>query len=309
MTKVATVVRHNGPLAEAYQQVSEMAVRAGRCSLSDTGQWTNQNVMFTKSLLDMFPLAKTILKGALARDECRGAHFKPEFAMPGVEGTDPAERRREAEAWCDRFEANTRRWLKSTIAVLSPDGEPQLTYEDVNTSLIPPRPRLYGLVGAEVIEEVWNQRQRNRAAAGNSPGGNNASGKVPRATAPPRKGPAIPPARGPRVPAARPVRSANVFRFKAKRLHDESFKRRSCQRRRGFRRHATLLRRACLAARRTGAAKLLATAPRPARTRHERHQRVAADRRQGSHVRWRSRWLRWRTNRTAWRKFAVPARC
>jgi succinate dehydrogenase / fumarate reductase flavoprotein subunit len=176
MTKVATVVRHNGQLAEAYQQVSEMAVRAGRCSLSDTGQWTNQNVMFTKSLLDMFPLAKTILKGALARDECRGAHYKPDFAMPGVEGTDPAERRRGAEAWCDRFEASTRRWLKSTIAVLSPDGEPQLTYEDVNTSLIPPRPRLYGLVGAEMIEEVWNQRQRSRAAGGNSPGGNNASG-------------------------------------------------------------------------------------------------------------------------------------
>jgi succinate dehydrogenase / fumarate reductase flavoprotein subunit len=176
MTKVATVVRHNAQLTEAYQQVSEMAVRAGRCSLSDTGQWTNQNVMFTKSLVEMFPLAKTILKGALARDECRGAHYKPEFSMPGLEGNDPAERRREAELWCDRFEANTRRWLKSTIAVLSPDGEPQLTYEDVNTSLIPPRPRLYGLVGAEVIEEVWNQRQRNRAAGGSSSAGSNASG-------------------------------------------------------------------------------------------------------------------------------------
>jgi succinate dehydrogenase / fumarate reductase flavoprotein subunit len=96
--------------------------------------------------------------------------------MPGVEGTDPAERRRGAEAWCDRFEANTRRWLKSTIAVLSPDGEPQLSYEDVNTSLIPPRPRMYGLVGAEMIEEVWNQRQRSRAASGKSPDGGNASG-------------------------------------------------------------------------------------------------------------------------------------
>ena len=37
------------------------------------------------------------------------------------------------------------------------DGEPKLSYEDVNTSLIPPRPRLYGLVGAELIEEVWNR--------------------------------------------------------------------------------------------------------------------------------------------------------
>ncbi|HTU27286.1 MAG TPA: succinate dehydrogenase flavoprotein subunit [Pirellulales bacterium] len=175
MTKVATVVRHNGQLADAYEKVCDMTVRAGRCSLSDTGQWTNQNVMFTKALLDMFPLAKTILKGALARDECRGAHYKPEFSMPGIEATEPAQRRREAEQWCDRFEANTRRWLKSTIAVLSPEGEPQLSYEDVNTSLIPPRPRLYGLVGAEVIEEVWNGRQRNRVAAATANGDNAAN--------------------------------------------------------------------------------------------------------------------------------------
>jgi len=46
------------------------------------------------------------------------------------------------------------------------DGHPVLTYEDIDTSLIPPRPRLYGLVGGEVIEEVWKERQqaRDRAA-------------------------------------------------------------------------------------------------------------------------------------------------
>ncbi len=112
----------------------------------------------------MFPLAKVIVKGALQRDECRGAHFKPEFAMPGLESTDPAEHRRQAEVWCDRFQANTQRWLKSTIATLT-DGEPVLTYEEVDTSLIPPRPRLYGLVGAEAIEEAWKQRQAGKAAA------------------------------------------------------------------------------------------------------------------------------------------------
>ena len=81
---------------------------------------------------------------------------------------DPAERRREAEVWCDRFEANTRKWLKSTIATLDADGEPQITYEDVDTSLIPPRPRLYGLVGAEVIEEVWNERARREGSRSHS---------------------------------------------------------------------------------------------------------------------------------------------
>ena len=57
-----------------------------------------------------------------------------------------------------------------------PEGEPQLTYEEVNTSLIPPRPRLYGLVGAEVIEEVWNQRQAAKAAAATN-GGQAARGR------------------------------------------------------------------------------------------------------------------------------------
>ncbi|MBX3433791.1 MAG: succinate dehydrogenase flavoprotein subunit [Pirellulales bacterium] len=158
MTKAATVVRRNDQLRDAIRQVDELCERAQHCSLSDTGNWTNQNVLFTKSLLDMFPLAKAILKGALARDECRGAHYKPDFDMPGIKATDPAERKRQAEAWCDDFEARTRKWLKSTIATFDRDGEPTLSYEDVDTSLIPPRPRLYGLVGAEVIEEAWKAR-------------------------------------------------------------------------------------------------------------------------------------------------------
>jgi succinate dehydrogenase / fumarate reductase flavoprotein subunit len=165
MTKAATVVRLNKQLEEAYSKVRDLEHRTRRCSLSDTGNWTNQNVVFTKALRDMFPVAKAILKGALARDECRGAHYKPDFAFPGIEATEPAQQRRLAEQWCDRFEENTGRWLKTTIATLGADGEPELSYEDVDTSLIPPRPRLYGLVGADVIEQAWKERQRARPPA------------------------------------------------------------------------------------------------------------------------------------------------
>jgi succinate dehydrogenase / fumarate reductase flavoprotein subunit len=164
MTRTATVVRRNAELEAAYGEVCELEDRWRRCAVSDTGNWTNQNVVFTKSLGDMFPLAKLVLKGALLRDECRGAHFKPEFAMPGIAATDPAGQRAEAERWCERFEENTDRWLKSTIAECDADGNPQISYQDVDTSLIPPRPRLYGLVGGDVIEEVWKARQA--AAAG-----------------------------------------------------------------------------------------------------------------------------------------------
>jgi succinate dehydrogenase / fumarate reductase flavoprotein subunit len=163
MTKAATVVRNNQQLRDAYVAVLKLEDRMSRCSLSDTGQWTNQNVVFTKTLSDMFPIAKAILQGALARDECRGAHFKPDFTMPGVDAEDPAERQRQAEAWCDSFDAKNRQWLKTTIATYNGangSGDPQLAYEDVDTSLIPPRPRLYGIVGGDVIEQVWRERQR-----------------------------------------------------------------------------------------------------------------------------------------------------
>ena len=165
MTRVATVVRRNDQLAPAYEEVCALEERWRRCSLSDSGHWTNQNVVFTKSLGDMFPVAKLILRGALLRDECRGAHYKPEFEMPGIAATDPAEKRREAERWCDRFEENTRKWLKSTVARHGADGHPKITFEEIDTSLTPPRPRLYGLVGAETIEEVWKERGRQRADA------------------------------------------------------------------------------------------------------------------------------------------------
>ncbi len=166
MTKAATVVRHNDQLRAAIEKVGELSERVERCALSDTGNWTNQNVIFTKALRDMFPIAKAILAGALARDECRGAHFKPEFDMPGIDAADPAEKRRQAEAWCDKFDAKNRKWLKTTIATFDQRGEPTLSYEDVDVSLIPPRPRLYGLVGAEIIEEAWKARQAKHAGNG-----------------------------------------------------------------------------------------------------------------------------------------------
>ncbi|MEM9187373.1 MAG: succinate dehydrogenase flavoprotein subunit [Planctomycetota bacterium] len=165
MTKAATVVRNNDQLRAAIEKVNELSDRADRCSLSDTGAWTNQNVLFTRNLRDMFPIAKALLHGALARDECRGAHYKPDFAMPGITAEDPAEKRRQAEQWCDAFEEKNRKWLKSTIATFDANGEPTLSYEEVDTSLIPPRPRLYGLVGAEIIDQVWKERQAAKDAA------------------------------------------------------------------------------------------------------------------------------------------------
>ena len=81
--------------------------------------WTNQNLSFARATRDMIIFAEMILRGALARNESRGAHYKPAFP--------------------ERDDAN---FLKTTKARWSSDG-PELSYEPVDTSLIKPRPRKY----------------------------------------------------------------------------------------------------------------------------------------------------------------------
>ena len=65
-------------------------------------------------------------------------------------------------------ERELRRAERAVLELLATEGyfEPTLSFESVDTSLIPPRPRLYGLVGAEVIEEVWKERQAKHAGNG-----------------------------------------------------------------------------------------------------------------------------------------------
>ncbi|MEZ6069292.1 MAG: hypothetical protein R3C10_03265 [Pirellulales bacterium] len=97
-----------------------------------------------------------------------GPTTSPPSRCPTSRPKTPPSDCRWPKKWYDRFDANNNKWLKSTIATL--DGEePVLTYEDVDTSLIALWPRLYGLVGAEVIEQVWKRRvnQRTTDTSGN----------------------------------------------------------------------------------------------------------------------------------------------
>src|SRR3954468_14134760 len=122
MTDNCTVVRHNERLEKTVEQCQEWKERYKRVRLSDTGMWTNQNLSFARALKDMIYAAEAILKGALMRNESRGAHFKPAFA--------------------DRDDAN---FLKTTIATYDAASDSAvITYEPVDTSLVPPRARTYG---------------------------------------------------------------------------------------------------------------------------------------------------------------------
>jgi len=119
MTDNVTVVRYNDRLQKTDEKLQELMERYRNVSISDTGRWSNQVVSFTRQLWNMLELGRVITLGALARNESRGAHYKPDFP--------------------DR---NDDEWMKTTIASWTADG-PALTYRPVDVSLVPPRKRDY----------------------------------------------------------------------------------------------------------------------------------------------------------------------
>ena len=119
MTEHVTVVRYNANLQKALNMLDELSDRFSRVNLADRTQWSNQTLQFTRELGNMLILSKVITMGALARNETRGAHYKPEFP-----------------------ERDDKNWLKTTKASYN-GGKIKLDYEPVDISLLPPRSRKY----------------------------------------------------------------------------------------------------------------------------------------------------------------------
>jgi succinate dehydrogenase / fumarate reductase flavoprotein subunit len=119
MTENVTVIRYNANLEKTLVKLDELSERFTRINLQDRTQWANQTLNFVRELGNMLILAKVITLGALARNETRGAHYKPDFP--------------------NRDDAN---WLKTTKARYN-GGKIILDYEPVDTSLLPLRERKY----------------------------------------------------------------------------------------------------------------------------------------------------------------------
>jgi succinate dehydrogenase / fumarate reductase flavoprotein subunit len=119
MTEHVTVTRINRNLQAAEAKIRTLQERYKKINLSDRTKWSNQTLNFARELENMIILARVITMGALARNESRGAHYKPDFP--------------------DRDDAN---WLKTTRAKWV-NNDIQLMYEPVDISLIKPRPRRY----------------------------------------------------------------------------------------------------------------------------------------------------------------------
>ncbi len=119
MSENCTVIRYNDKLEQNREDLIQLQERYKNIHLEDRSKWSNQGFLFARALGNMLHLARVINLGALLRNESRGAHYKPDFP-----------------------ERNDAEWLKTTLARLE-KGEPKISYEPVDTSLLPPRQRKY----------------------------------------------------------------------------------------------------------------------------------------------------------------------
>jgi succinate dehydrogenase / fumarate reductase, flavoprotein subunit len=119
MTNNMTVVRYNDKLQQTVDKIKELKQRYQNININDTARWNNAGVAFTRQLWNMLELSEAMTVGALMRNESRGAHYKPDFP--------------------DR---NDEEFMKTTKAKWTAEG-PQISYEEVDVSLIAPRIRDY----------------------------------------------------------------------------------------------------------------------------------------------------------------------
>jgi succinate dehydrogenase / fumarate reductase flavoprotein subunit len=131
MIRNVTVKRNNADLQKTIDKIKEIRDRYAHISLDDRGTHMNQTYAFANQFASMLELALVMTKGALLRNESRGAHFKPEFPT--------------------RDDAN---WLKTTIAAYSKD-EPVITYLPVDLRHHKPITRDYS-TAKKVVPKLEN---------------------------------------------------------------------------------------------------------------------------------------------------------
>lgn len=121
MTNNVTVVRNNKDLSSTLELIKELKSRASSIGVNAKMQAYNQEVLFVNHFWNMLELAEVITRGALLRNESRGAHYKPDFP-----------------------ERNDAEWLKTTLAQWTKDG-PKISYAEVDVKYIKPRARVYNV--------------------------------------------------------------------------------------------------------------------------------------------------------------------
>lgn len=159
MIESVLIVRDNKTLDKTIFAIQEIEDRFKNVKCVDDSDWANPTASFINQLYCMIQLSKIIAKGALMRDEFRGAHYKPEFDLHQPADFDPheyidfMEQKQYGDVpedafppghldYMKRYEDNNQKWLRTTIATHR-DNQPEINYAEVDTSLVTPRPRKY----------------------------------------------------------------------------------------------------------------------------------------------------------------------
>jgi succinate dehydrogenase / fumarate reductase flavoprotein subunit len=138
MTENCTVVRYNDRLKKTLEKIGEFKERWKNINALDTANVANRSISYVNQLWNMFQLADCIAKGALLRDESRGAHYKPEFSLPEPKTKDP----NQDPEWMALWQKRHDKWAKTTLARYTANG-PDISYEDIATPVLAPEPRWY----------------------------------------------------------------------------------------------------------------------------------------------------------------------
>lgn len=121
MVANVTVKRNNTDLKRTLEKIKELRERFKRISIDDHNQFANQTLAFALQFGPMLDLSMIITKGALLRNEFRGAHYKEEFP-----------------------ERDDEHWLKTTIATYHEnEDEPVISYENIDMRYLKPILRDY----------------------------------------------------------------------------------------------------------------------------------------------------------------------
>ncbi|MCX6353734.1 MAG: succinate dehydrogenase flavoprotein subunit [Candidatus Aureabacteria bacterium] len=119
MQKNCGIFRSRGPLQEQLLIIGKLQDRFSRARLSDKGKRCNTELVEILELRSLLDFTELIVRGALAREESRGAHYRTDYPK--------------------RDDAH---WLKHSLARKGPEG-PVFDYKPVRITRYQPKERKY----------------------------------------------------------------------------------------------------------------------------------------------------------------------
>jgi succinate dehydrogenase/fumarate reductase flavoprotein subunit len=122
MTNNCGVFRDAERLNMAWETLTDVQERMGKARVMDKGNRFNTDLLAALEARHLLTISQTIVAGAIARTESRGAHSRIDFPTRDDDG-----------------------WLRHTMAHKSDSAAPTLTYKSVNIDWekYPPQQRKY----------------------------------------------------------------------------------------------------------------------------------------------------------------------